>query len=222
MPFAPKWISRQLHMSVTGLTPVPTTDRLRTLKSRAVGLKPENGDGTWTQGPSRSSTLHSRLWKAVMAPASHFGPRTACSRLRAYSTPPRWRLTNSNTRHAKALALMQSRRSRPFMPRIWPTTNPGPSLVPGCYSRDRSLLSCRLSANVTRGALNLYAALPRAYGAIDRTKALNFRGSRRYRPRCRRGSGGCGPVSRSPAPPNRWPHLGTGDPGDHECHHVVD
>lgn len=60
------------------------------------------------------------------------------------------------------------------MPRIWPTTNPGPSLVPGCYSRDRSLLSCRLSANVTRGALNLYAALPRAYGAIDRTKALNF------------------------------------------------
>ena len=38
----------------------------------------------------------------------------------------------------------------------------------------RSLLSCRLSANGTRGALNLYAALPRAYGAIDRTKALIF------------------------------------------------
>jgi 3-oxoacyl-[acyl-carrier protein] reductase len=38
----------------------------------------------------------------------------------------------------------------------------------------RSLLWCRLSANGTRGALNLYAALPRAYGAIDRTKALIF------------------------------------------------
>src|ERR1700689_5599558 len=38
----------------------------------------------------------------------------------------------------------------------------------------RSLLSCRLSAAETRGALNLYAALPRAYGAIDRTKALIF------------------------------------------------
>jgi len=38
----------------------------------------------------------------------------------------------------------------------------------------RSLLSCRLAANGTRGALNLYAALPRAYGAIDRTKALIF------------------------------------------------
>lgn len=38
----------------------------------------------------------------------------------------------------------------------------------------RSLLSCRLSSNGTRGALNLYAELPRAYGAIDRTKALIF------------------------------------------------
>ena len=38
----------------------------------------------------------------------------------------------------------------------------------------RSLLSCRLSANGTLGALNLYAALPRAYGAIDRTKASIF------------------------------------------------
>ena len=39
----------------------------------------------------------------------------------------------------------------------------------------RSLLSCRLSANgTTLGALNLYARLPRAYGAIDRTKALIF------------------------------------------------
>jgi hypothetical protein len=38
----------------------------------------------------------------------------------------------------------------------------------------RSLLSCRLSSNGTSGALNLYAALPRAYGAIDRTKALIF------------------------------------------------
>jgi hypothetical protein len=38
----------------------------------------------------------------------------------------------------------------------------------------RSLLSCRLSADATLGALNLYAALPRAYGATDRTKALIF------------------------------------------------
>jgi hypothetical protein len=36
----------------------------------------------------------------------------------------------------------------------------------------RSLLSRRLSANATRGALNLCAALPRAHGAIDRNKAL--------------------------------------------------
>jgi hypothetical protein len=38
----------------------------------------------------------------------------------------------------------------------------------------RSLLSCRLSANGTLGALNLYAQLPRAYGATDRTKAVIF------------------------------------------------
>jgi hypothetical protein len=38
----------------------------------------------------------------------------------------------------------------------------------------RSLLSCRLAANGTLGALNLYAQLPRAYGAIDRTTALIF------------------------------------------------
>lgn len=38
----------------------------------------------------------------------------------------------------------------------------------------RSLLSCRLSAYGTLGALNLYAKLPRAYGAIDRTKAVIF------------------------------------------------
>lgn len=39
----------------------------------------------------------------------------------------------------------------------------------------RSLLSCRLSGNeATLGALNLYARLPRAYGAIDRTKAVIF------------------------------------------------
>jgi hypothetical protein len=38
----------------------------------------------------------------------------------------------------------------------------------------RSLLSCRLSANETLGALNLYAHLPRAYGATDRTKAVIF------------------------------------------------
>ena len=38
----------------------------------------------------------------------------------------------------------------------------------------RSLLSNRLFADTTLGALNLYAKLPRAYGAVDRTKALIF------------------------------------------------
>ncbi len=38
----------------------------------------------------------------------------------------------------------------------------------------RSLLSYRLSDNGTLAALNLYARLPRAYGATDRTKALIF------------------------------------------------
>ncbi|HUZ19807.1 MAG TPA: GAF and ANTAR domain-containing protein [Acidimicrobiales bacterium] len=38
----------------------------------------------------------------------------------------------------------------------------------------RSLLSFRLFANGTLGGLNLYARLPRAYGAADRTKALIF------------------------------------------------
>ncbi len=38
----------------------------------------------------------------------------------------------------------------------------------------RSLLSCRLTSDVTLGSLNLYAELPRAYGAVDRTKALIF------------------------------------------------
>jgi len=38
----------------------------------------------------------------------------------------------------------------------------------------RSVLSCRLAASGTLGALNLYARLPRAYGATDRTKALIF------------------------------------------------
>ncbi|MGI8492086.1 MAG: GAF and ANTAR domain-containing protein [Acidimicrobiales bacterium] len=38
----------------------------------------------------------------------------------------------------------------------------------------RSVLSFRLSANGTLGALNLYARFPRAYGAIDRTRALIF------------------------------------------------
>jgi hypothetical protein len=38
----------------------------------------------------------------------------------------------------------------------------------------RSLLSCRLFADGTLGALNFYAGLPRAYGVIDRTKALIF------------------------------------------------
>jgi len=38
----------------------------------------------------------------------------------------------------------------------------------------RSLLSYRLSANETLGALCLYARLPRAYGTTDRTKGLIF------------------------------------------------
>lgn len=38
----------------------------------------------------------------------------------------------------------------------------------------RSLLSCRLSAKGTLGALNCYAKLPNAYGVIDRTKAVIF------------------------------------------------
>ncbi|MEO7194411.1 MAG: GAF and ANTAR domain-containing protein [Pseudonocardiaceae bacterium] len=51
----------------------------------------------------------------------------------------------------------------------WPTFGPR-AVTLGM----RSLLSCRLSANGTLGALNLYARLPRAYGATDRTKALIF------------------------------------------------
>lgn len=38
----------------------------------------------------------------------------------------------------------------------------------------RSLLSCRLSSEVTLGSLNLYARVPEAYDAIDRTKAIIF------------------------------------------------
>lgn len=38
----------------------------------------------------------------------------------------------------------------------------------------RSLLSCRLSSDVTLGSLNLYAKMPEAYGDIDRTKAIIF------------------------------------------------
>jgi hypothetical protein len=38
----------------------------------------------------------------------------------------------------------------------------------------RSLLSCRLSSDVTLGSLNLYARAPQAYGDIDRTKAIIF------------------------------------------------
>lgn len=38
----------------------------------------------------------------------------------------------------------------------------------------RSLLSCRLTANGTIGALNCYARLPNAYGTIGRTKAIIF------------------------------------------------
>ena len=38
----------------------------------------------------------------------------------------------------------------------------------------RSLLSCRLSSDVTLGSLNLYARIPGAYGTVDRTKAIIF------------------------------------------------
>jgi hypothetical protein len=38
----------------------------------------------------------------------------------------------------------------------------------------RSLFSCRLSSEVTLGSLNLYARIPDAYDAIDRTKAIIF------------------------------------------------
>jgi len=38
----------------------------------------------------------------------------------------------------------------------------------------RSLLAYRLATTTTFGALNLYARLPRAFGAVDRTKALIF------------------------------------------------
>jgi hypothetical protein len=38
----------------------------------------------------------------------------------------------------------------------------------------RSILACRLSANRTLGTLNLYARLPRAFGATDRTTAIIF------------------------------------------------
>jgi hypothetical protein len=38
----------------------------------------------------------------------------------------------------------------------------------------RSLLSCRLSSDVTLGSLNLYARAPEAYDAVDRTKAIIY------------------------------------------------
>lgn len=38
----------------------------------------------------------------------------------------------------------------------------------------RSLLSCRLTSDVTLGSLNLYARLPDAYGTIDRTTAIIY------------------------------------------------
>jgi len=44
---------------------------------RAYAVLRANGLGDLC---SRSSTLHSPRLKAVMSPASHFGPRTACSR----------------------------------------------------------------------------------------------------------------------------------------------
>jgi|HubBroStandDraft_1064217.scaffolds.fasta_scaffold84639_1 hypothetical protein len=50
-----------------------------------------------------------------------------------------------------------------------------PSFAPRAVALGmRSLLSCRLSAKGTLGALNLYAMLPRAYGVTDRTKALIY------------------------------------------------
>ncbi|MGH3183960.1 MAG: GAF and ANTAR domain-containing protein, partial [Streptosporangiaceae bacterium] len=51
----------------------------------------------------------------------------------------------------------------------WPTFGPR-----AAAAGMRSLLSCRLWAGGTLGALNLYARLPRAYGVTDRAKALIF------------------------------------------------
>jgi hypothetical protein len=51
----------------------------------------------------------------------------------------------------------------------WPTF--GPMAV---SMGMRSLMSCRLSSEVTLGSLNLYARLPDAYGTVDRTTAIIF------------------------------------------------
>ncbi len=70
---------------------------------------------------------------------------------------------------------MPSPRRRPSTPRTWQKILAGLRFGPRAATHDmRSPLSCRLSANGTLGALNLYARLPRAYGAIDRTNALIF------------------------------------------------
>ena len=50
-----------------------------------------------------------------------------------------------------------------------------PNFGPAAVERGmRSLLSCRLTAGQTLGSLNMYAKIPQAYGAGDRTKALIF------------------------------------------------
>lgn len=51
----------------------------------------------------------------------------------------------------------------------WPTFGPR-----AAEAGLRSLLSFNLSGETTLGALNLYSRLPRAFGAIDRTKGLIF------------------------------------------------
>jgi hypothetical protein len=55
------------------------------------------------------------------------------------------------------------------------TDNRWPKFGPSAVSLGmRSLLSCRLSSDVTLGSLNLYARKPEAYDDIDRTKAIIY------------------------------------------------
>ena len=109
-----------------------------------------------------------------MSLASHYGPRTTYSRP-PIPTPWRWRSTSSSTR-AREGACLDAISKEPTVyaedladDQRWPVFGPQAAAL-----GMRSLLSCRLSANGTHGTLNLYAALPRAYGVIDRTKALIF------------------------------------------------
>ena len=108
---------------------MPSTSRMGSWRAHSLASRVRCSPRQRSWRPcSRSSTLHSPRLKAVMSPASHFGPRTACSR--PPTLPPwRLRLTSSSTRHAKVLASMQSQRSRLSMPRTSPRTNAGQSSV---------------------------------------------------------------------------------------------